>query len=903
MKINDFNNVLDKADSILEELESEKPTEDKKPEEASPETATKNVEAKAEDEVASEGEDTEGAEIKEEGEIAKVEEPAEKEFNVDATIASEEGAEIGTDENEKHIEAEEKEEPEVKPEDVQLSEDSLEETDRDEQALQNEINKYNPGYDSTTGLPLEHKEEPKSEAKKVLKEFSDYELYKILEDNGYETDEENLNILKESLNDGTLKLVEDEISEDIPVDGQEPQVEKAEDAELEKVKPEDDIPETKVDEQPAENPVAELEKAVEAEPEEVKPEVEELAEEKVVYDYAGSSKERNLYRGYSYNKVGNNDGDLLLAKANGVKGSLGKTIIDLLLAYPTFGVSLLFKEFREKKNKDILASDYHNAIKEIVDEDLEAKAILKKIAIEVKSKHPDNAKLKKLKEQFFKRVSKIKKEYAKGNTDASEEETKKLTESLDLFLESMENDVLEEEACEMGCPAEGTKEVKAKAEDEVASEGTDIETAGAAPAIKAKAEKEEANSGEDVGEVLVKECIEDLEETISYISDLSDSDADALFEDLYNNDPEYADLLMETLNNIDEDGNILTETIFNKIAHKFRDISAGRKYYANSHDINRVGVHLADKQKILEKGEKCSKKIADERKQANKKAAAKASKWQADDERLAALRSRNTDDYRRRLDNDNNTIRDADIQAQKAKKKEADINKRAYKKNEEYKIKSKDNDVKQFAKDHTLAESSDFKLMQWLDKNGYEPSMENVKLLRESKELSTVSKLPEEKNLEKEFKDVYPSDEHKEAEDLKPVEIKEEAEPTEVKAEAVTKEVEKKQEEETAAEGEEVTPVEVKESVKYKSLKEACLLDADYFSTDSYIKESADEKVEKLTEQVALLMAREAMDPMYDELVKTAVKAQRLQEALSAKYGTIASERVNIITEAAKYTK
>jgi len=92
----------------------------------------------------------------------------------------------------------------------------------------------------------------------------------------------------------------------------------------------------------------------------------------------------------------------------------------------------------------------------------------------------------------------------------------------------------------------------------------------------------------------------------------------------------------------------------------------------------------------------------------------------------------------------------------------------------------------------------------------------------------------------------------------------------------------------------------VHESVKYTSLKEACLLDEDYFTTDSYVKETADDKVQKLTEQISLLMAREAMDPAYDELLKESVYCIRLQESIKAKYLNEACKRAQRIVNRKK---
>ena len=93
----------------------------------------------------------------------------------------------------------------------------------------------------------------------------------------------------------------------------------------------------------------------------------------------------------------------------------------------------------------------------------------------------------------------------------------------------------------------------------------------------------------------------------------------------------------------------------------------------------------------------------------------------------------------------------------------------------------------------------------------------------------------------------------------------------------------------------EVKPEDIQESVSYKSLREACLLDEGYFMTDSYIKETADEKQTKLTEQVSLLMARDAMDPIYDELLRESIHCMRLQEALVKKYGSEAAKRADMI--------
>ena len=97
------------------------------------------------------------------------------------------------------------------------------------------------------------------------------------------------------------------------------------------------------------------------------------------------------------------------------------------------------------------------------------------------------------------------------------------------------------------------------------------------------------------------------------------------------------------------------------------------------------------------------------------------------------------------------------------------------------------------------------------------------------------------------------------------------------------------------AEESEVTAEDIQESVKYNSLKEACMLDEGYFWNDSVTVNTASEKVEKLKEQVSLLIARENADPRYDELLKAAITARRLQESICNEYSDIANDRVNLI--------
>jgi hypothetical protein len=90
-------------------------------------------------------------------------------------------------------------------------------------------------------------------------------------------------------------------------------------------------------------------------------------------------------------------------------------------------------------------------------------------------------------------------------------------------------------------------------------------------------------------------------------------------------------------------------------------------------------------------------------------------------------------------------------------------------------------------------------------------------------------------------------------------------------------------------EDEKAQPEDVTEG--YKSIKEAFLLEADYFSKDSKVVLTADEKRNKLENQMSLLIARESQDPLYEELVRTTILAKKLQEQLHDRYGEAAKAK------------
>jgi hypothetical protein len=84
-----------------------------------------------------------------------------------------------------------------------------------------------------------------------------------------------------------------------------------------------------------------------------------------------------------------------------------------------------------------------------------------------------------------------------------------------------------------------------------------------------------------------------------------------------------------------------------------------------------------------------------------------------------------------------------------------------------------------------------------------------------------------------------------------------------------------------------------KKAESYSSLKEAFLLESDYFSKESSMVIPAEEKKDKLHKQLTLLVARDSHDPIYDELIKTVSLAKKLHADLLAKYGSVGSEKVS----------
>jgi hypothetical protein len=95
----------------------------------------------------------------------------------------------------------------------------------------------------------------------------------------------------------------------------------------------------------------------------------------------------------------------------------------------------------------------------------------------------------------------------------------------------------------------------------------------------------------------------------------------------------------------------------------------------------------------------------------------------------------------------------------------------------------------------------------------------------------------------------------------------------------------------------EPTDVTIKEAAKYRSLKEAFLLESDYFEKNSSSVVSADDKKNKLVSQLGLLVARDVQDPLYEELIRATAVSKKLQEELQAKYKAVALKKAGELFE------
>lgn len=88
-----------------------------------------------------------------------------------------------------------------------------------------------------------------------------------------------------------------------------------------------------------------------------------------------------------------------------------------------------------------------------------------------------------------------------------------------------------------------------------------------------------------------------------------------------------------------------------------------------------------------------------------------------------------------------------------------------------------------------------------------------------------------------------------------------------------------------------------KSDEKPKTIKEAVMLTPQYFNEESVEIVTPEKKQERLTKQLAIRIAKEKMDPLFDELLKAAREAKKLQDAIIEKYKDDAKEKSDKLTK------
>jgi hypothetical protein len=91
-------------------------------------------------------------------------------------------------------------------------------------------------------------------------------------------------------------------------------------------------------------------------------------------------------------------------------------------------------------------------------------------------------------------------------------------------------------------------------------------------------------------------------------------------------------------------------------------------------------------------------------------------------------------------------------------------------------------------------------------------------------------------------------------------------------------------------------PARAKKNTRPKTIKEAVLLTPAYFTESSFEVVTPEDKENRLTTQLAIKIAKEKMDPMFQELLKAATEAKKLQDAIVAKYKDDAASKAGQIT-------
>ena len=453
--------------------------------------------------------------------------------------------------------------------------------------------------------------------------------------------------------------------------------------------------------------------------------------------------------------------------------------------------------------------------------------------------------------------------------------------------------------------AEGTEDREPK---EVEASEVEVEPAGT----------DEGKEVEDVAETVNEEADLTLEEMVEIISMLSD---DALLEFLSDlNGSEY-NILSENIE--------LSESLWDWTKRRAREIR----------DIHRFNNPLGLK-KTIKKVNRMDAKAKIQKLKGSKeyKEASRFKKYDDNGNRVKTKKELRDEIYNKQKQNDKDMIAAAKKTAEEnrtnAAKNDFEIKKRAAqaklnKLNSKYKLNKNNNTTQEYKSDlndknltnGTLAKEyeekteektvetnssfkySDLDLMNILAENDYEATVENLLVLKEglSSGEYVIEELEAEGTEDREPKEVEASEvevepagteDEKKAEDV--------AETVNEEAEVVTPDVkegteESKEETESELSREEVMGKEevvddaksetVHEEVKFTTLKEAFQLGSSYFCTP--------DRIQDLQEKVALLVAKENDDLLFQEMVKCTQLAESFKNRLLNKYSIISENRTS----------
>ena len=316
----------------------------------------------------------------------------------------------------------------------------------------------------------------------------------------------------------------------------------------------------------------------------------------------------------------------------------------------------------------------------------------------------------------------------------------------------LENEATEENKVEVSAEEVDNKDVypadEHKQEEDVDAVVVESEQVAAGPELEAGKELENEATEENAAEPEAKELdnkdvfssdeheeAEDLEaiikEDIDFICSLSDEEIDNLVESIYDNDPEYGDLFFEECDNI-VNGEILNENVIKDLRFKRANYKLYRQEFKkgklehksdadakfNSKENQEKRAELKDKLRDVRSkfinGEAGIKEVIRARRDYSK-----TGKHQI---------RKDVNKEQKTIAKDAQKSRALQYQANKVEEAQNKVDKFLKKPNTD-----KDSSASSQTSDKqvNVTESTDFELMCWLNKNGYEPSLENVKILRE----------------------------------------------------------------------------------------------------------------------------------------------------------------------------